>query len=69
MLSFVGQEVHKCFSGLERYLTHVAFSNAHYKLLKLTVLEQTKLYATDKLHIKNNLRQLHYYYYFFINYY
>jgi len=51
-----------------RKIFNVAFSNAHYKLLKLTVLEQTKLYATDKLHIKNNLRQLHYYY-FFINYY
>jgi len=47
MLSFVSQEVHKCFLCLERCLTCVAFSNARYKQLKLTVVSDGAAFTTD----------------------
>jgi len=47
MLSLFSQEVHKCFLCLERCLTCVAFSNARYKQLKLTVVSDGAAFTTD----------------------
>lgn len=47
MLTFAGQEVHTCFSFLERCLMCVADLNACYKQLKFAVLSDGAAFTTD----------------------